>query len=43
MIKILYPNCAGLDVHKKFVVACRLSVDAAGNTQKQMQVFHDAS
>ena len=39
MIKILYPNCAGLDVHKKFVVACRLSVDAAGNTQKQMRKF----
>ena len=29
MIKVLYPNCAGLDVHKKFVVACRLSGDAA--------------
>lgn len=39
MIKVLYPNCAGLDVHKKFVVACRLSVDATGNTQKQMRKF----
>jgi transposase len=36
MIKILYPNCAGLDVHKKFVVACRLSVDGAGHTHKEM-------
>jgi transposase len=39
MIKVLYPNCAGLDVHKKFVVACRVSMDAGGNTQKQMRKF----
>jgi transposase len=39
MIKILYPNCAGLDVHRKFVTACRLTVDAQGNTHKEMRTF----
>ncbi len=27
MIQIVFPQCAGLDVHKKFVVACRRTVD----------------
>ena len=27
---VLYPNCAGLDVHKKTVVACHLCRDAKG-------------
>jgi hypothetical protein len=24
-MQILYPRCCGLDIHKKFVVACRLT------------------
>ena len=31
---VLYLSCAGLDVHKVSVVACRLSVDAAGRKRK---------
>jgi transposase len=36
---ILYPRCAGLDVHKKTVVACRISRDATGKTLLQMRTF----
>ena len=39
MLRIIYPNCAGLDVHKKFVVACRLTDDGQGNTHKEMRTF----
>jgi transposase len=35
----LYPNCAGLDIHKKFLVACRLHVDAAGHAQREIRKF----
>ena len=35
----LYPNCAGLDVHKKFLVACRLHVDAQGQRHKELRRF----
>lgn len=37
MLKILYPHCAGLDVHKKFVVACRLTVDDQGHTHSELR------
>ena len=30
-MKVLYPHCAGLDVHKKTVVACIVHRDAAGD------------
>src|SRR5918911_5547730 len=35
MLKEVYPNCAGLDVHKKFVTAYRLTVDAQGTTHAE--------
>jgi len=35
----VYAHCAGLDVHKKTVVACRLSVGPAGRRQTDMQTF----
>lgn len=35
----MYPNSAGLDVHKKFVVACRLTVDAQGQTRAETRTF----
>ena len=38
-MEVLYPNCTGLDVHKKTVVACRLSVDAAGHKVKVVETF----
>ena len=39
MLTMVYPNCAGLDVHKKFVVACRLVVDEQGNTLQELREF----
>src|SRR5438270_13723304 len=35
----VFPNCAGLDVHKKFIVACRLAVDERGRVQKAVRRF----
>src|SRR6202158_2769005 len=35
MLKEVYPQCAGLDVHKKFVTACRLTVDEQGVTHAE--------
>ena len=35
----VFPNCAGLDVHKKVIVACRLGVDARGQNQKAIRKF----
>jgi transposase len=39
MLTMVYPNCAGLDVHKKFVVACRLVVDEQGHTLQELRQF----
>ena len=36
MITVVYPDCAGLDVHKKFVTVCRLTVDKQGQVQKEL-------
>jgi transposase len=38
-MEVLYPQCAGLDVHKKTVVVCRLSVDAKGRKVKSIETF----
>jgi len=35
----IYRHCAGLDVHKKFLVACRLHVDAQGASHKEIRRF----
>jgi transposase len=39
MFTMVYPNCAGLDVHQKFVVVCRLVVDEQGNTLRELRQF----
>src|SRR5574341_2319279 len=39
MLKAVYPNCAGLDVHKKFVTVCRLRVDARGVTHAERRKY----
>jgi transposase len=39
MIEIAYPQCAGLDVHKKFVVVCRLILDAQGKVHKEIRKY----
>ncbi|GCF11263.1 IS110 family transposase [Dictyobacter arantiisoli] len=38
-MEILYPRCAGLDVHKKSLVACILLPDAQGHQCKQFHSF----
>jgi transposase len=35
----LYSNCAGLDIHKKFLVACRLHTDPQGQPHKEIRKF----
>ena len=36
---IVYPNSAGLDVHKKFLIACRLTVDDQGQVHQAVRRF----
>lgn len=39
MLKIVYPICCGIDVHKKFVVACIASTDDRGVTTYRSSRF----
>jgi transposase len=36
---VLYPCCAGLDIHKDSVVACVRRLTAAGRTHKEVRTF----
>lgn len=38
-MEVLYSHCAGLDVHKKTVVVCRLGLDAQGRKIKAIETF----
>jgi transposase len=38
-MQVLYPCCCGLDVHKKFVVACVLTTNPEGQVQKESRTF----
>lgn len=38
-MQVMYERCAGLDVHKKTVVACRLTPHAQGGWQKEIRTF----
>ena len=38
-LMVLYACCAGLDVHKKTVVACLLLTAASGKVSKQVRTF----
>jgi len=38
-MEILYRCCCGIDVHKKFVVACLLKIDEQGEETRQVQRF----
>jgi hypothetical protein len=38
-MQMVYERCAGLDVHKKTVVACLLVPDVNGQTRKERQTF----
>jgi hypothetical protein len=35
----IYARCCGLDIHKKFVVACLLITGADGSVQKETRTF----
>src|SRR4030095_10328618 len=39
MLKAVYPNCAGLDVHKKFVTAWRLTTNVQGVTHSERRKY----
>jgi transposase len=36
---VVFERCAGIDVHKRILVACRLAVDAAGQRLTQTRTF----
>ena len=38
-MQVLYPRCCGIDIHKKFVVACVLLTTPEGQVQKAVQTF----
>ena len=38
-MQVLYPCCCGLDIHKKFVVACVLTTADDGRVQKATRTF----
>jgi transposase len=38
-MEVLYEHCAGLDVHKKTVVACRVFTPTAGRKQQETRTF----
>lgn len=38
-MEVTYANCAGLDVHKKSVVACCMNTEATGEVRQQTRSF----
>ncbi len=38
-MEVVHAQCAGLDVHKKSVVACRITPDAGGGWHKELRSF----
>jgi transposase len=38
-MQVMYPQCAGIDVHKKTVVVCCLSLDANGQSQRETRTY----
>jgi hypothetical protein len=42
-MQIVYERCAGLDVHKRTVLACANTLDATGQLHKQRHTaeYHD--
>ena len=38
-MQVLYPCCCGLDIHKKFVVACVLRTAPDGKVHKETRTF----
>jgi len=38
-MRVLYERCCGLDVHKKFVVACLLTTSPEGMVHKEIRTY----
>src|SRR5260221_4201854 len=38
-MRVLHERCCGLDVHKKFVVACLLTTSADGTGHKEVRTY----
>jgi len=38
-MQVIHSCCCGLDIHKKFVVACLLQTDMTGVVQKEVRTF----
>ncbi len=38
-MEVLYPRCCGIDVHKRFLVACLSVVQANGQRHKELRQF----
>lgn len=38
-MEVLYPRCSGLDVHKRFLIACLNVVQADGERHKELRRF----
>ena len=38
-MEALYPRCCGLDVHKTFIMACLIVIDAHGERRKELRRF----
>ena len=38
-MQVVYERCAGLDVHKRTVVACAVTPDAQGRRHKEQRTF----
>ena len=38
-MRVIYKRCAGLDVHKKTVVACRVRMNEANEWEQEVRTF----
>jgi transposase len=39
MMQVLFPHCAGMDVHKQFVMVCRMRITETGEVAQETQRF----
>lgn len=38
-LAVVYPRCAGLDIHLKTVVACRITLDGQGKVRREVRTY----
>jgi hypothetical protein len=39
ILSVVHPNCCGLDIHKKIIAACLVSLDESGNESSLIKEF----